>query len=250
MRQYDPRVDYYELLQVHPRASTPVIKAAYRVIQRELRAHPDLGGRADFAALLNDAHRVLTDPNLRMAYDGDRLLLADENEERSPRLEQMVRCPHCHAANPVELGAELSSERCQACGRPLKTGAARETPQAQENAFGLSPQQHRRLCQDSQVEVRTERVDEGDRLRCRFCGNEWQAQKPGRPLRTCPVCGRQDWHAYRILKCRVCGREWQSARLSAWAYKDHPRCPNCANARWNSSCESHPLRWFLGLLHR
>lgn len=250
MRQYDPSINYYELLQVHPRASTPVIKAAYRVIQRELRAHPDLGGREDFAAVLNEAYRVLTDPELRMAYDGERLLAGGGEEGAGSRLEQVVACPHCGASNSVRLGADLSLERCAACGRSLKAPTRERAPETKDNAFDLPPDQYRGLCQNSQVDVRRQQVEPGDRLRCRFCGNEWEAQKPGRPLRTCPVCGREDWHAYRILKCRVCGHEWQSARLSAWAYKDHPRCPKCANARWSSYCESHPLRWFLGLLHR
>jgi len=79
--EYDPHIDYYEVLQVHPRASSAVVKAAYRVILRELGAHPDLGGREDFAALLNQAYRVLSDPELRAEYDGARLLTAPRGEE-------------------------------------------------------------------------------------------------------------------------------------------------------------------------
>ncbi|TMJ05819.1 MAG: J domain-containing protein [Bacillati bacterium ANGP1] len=65
-------VDYYEVLQVHPTADVAVIKSAYRTIMRELQAHPDLGGDEEKAKVLNEAHRVLTDPDLRTEYDTGR----------------------------------------------------------------------------------------------------------------------------------------------------------------------------------
>jgi DnaJ-class molecular chaperone len=247
---HNSRVDYYEVLQVHPRASTAVIKAAYRVIQRELRAHPDLGGREDFAKLLNEAYRVLTSPDLRLAYDGERLLAKGADRGRDGGLEQVIGCPRCSTANPVPLGADPAAEHCFSCGAPLQRAPRPDKPTAEENIFGLSAEHYRRLSQQSQLDLRAEHVEPGDLVRCRFCGNEWEAARPGRPVRTCPVCAREDWHAYRVLKCRVCGHEWRSARLSNWAYRDHPRCPNCTNPRWNTYCESHPLRWFLGFLNR
>lgn len=67
--QFRPEVDYYELLQVHPRASPEMIKKAYRTLMGEMGAHPDLGGDEERAKLLNEAYAVLGDPDVRRAYD-------------------------------------------------------------------------------------------------------------------------------------------------------------------------------------
>src|SRR5438876_2610709 len=39
---------------------------------RELQAHPDLGGDEEQAKVLNEAHRVLSAPDLRAEYDAVR----------------------------------------------------------------------------------------------------------------------------------------------------------------------------------
>lgn len=67
--RFRPEVDYYEILQVHPRASQAMIKKAYRTLMGELGGHPDLGGDEERAKLINEAYRVLSDPDLRRAYD-------------------------------------------------------------------------------------------------------------------------------------------------------------------------------------
>ncbi len=59
--------DYYEVLQVHPRAESEVIRAAYRVLARKY--HPDHGGDPRRMIALNDAWDVLGDPSRRAAYD-------------------------------------------------------------------------------------------------------------------------------------------------------------------------------------
>jgi hypothetical protein len=69
-------VDYYEILQVHPRASQEMIKKLYRTLMGELGAHPDLGGDEERAKLINEAYAVLGDPESRRAYDAARGLRA------------------------------------------------------------------------------------------------------------------------------------------------------------------------------
>ena len=71
-RNFPSDVNYYEVLQVHPTADVAVIKSAYRTIMRELQAHPDLGGDEEQAKVLNEAHRVLSAPDLRAEYDAVR----------------------------------------------------------------------------------------------------------------------------------------------------------------------------------
>ena len=63
--------DFYEVLQVHPRAEAEVIRAAYRTLARKY--HPDHGGDAGRMIALNDAWDVLGDPARRAAYDASRI---------------------------------------------------------------------------------------------------------------------------------------------------------------------------------
>jgi hypothetical protein len=67
--RFRPEIDYYEILQVHPRASQEMVKKAYRTLMGEMRGHPDLGGDVERAKLINEAYTVLSDPGLRRAYD-------------------------------------------------------------------------------------------------------------------------------------------------------------------------------------
>jgi hypothetical protein len=61
---------HYQRLGVDPDASDAEIRDAYRRLAR--RVHPDApGGSAQEMALLNEAWRVLRDPERRRAYDGE-----------------------------------------------------------------------------------------------------------------------------------------------------------------------------------
>lgn len=63
--------DLYELLQVHRRATTDVIEAAFKTLMRV--NHPDHGGDLEFAKALNLAHDTLTDRFKRSEYDKQRM---------------------------------------------------------------------------------------------------------------------------------------------------------------------------------
>lgn len=60
---------YYDILQVARDASPEVIASAYRTIMTKLKKHPDLGGRTDEAAVINEAYETLSDPSRRARYD-------------------------------------------------------------------------------------------------------------------------------------------------------------------------------------
>jgi len=63
-----PVTCYYELLQVHPKASQDVIHAAWRVRIKEY--HPDLGkASGEMAVALNVAYKTLSDTQKRKEYD-------------------------------------------------------------------------------------------------------------------------------------------------------------------------------------
>ena len=61
--------DYYEDLQISPNADVEMIERVFRMLAK--RYHPDnkQTGNADKFNTLNDAYRVLSDPEKRAAYD-------------------------------------------------------------------------------------------------------------------------------------------------------------------------------------
>jgi len=62
-------VDYYEILQVNPRADQEMIERAFRLLAK--RYHPDNRGTGDSSTfdILVEAYRTLSDPDKRAAYD-------------------------------------------------------------------------------------------------------------------------------------------------------------------------------------
>lgn len=62
-------IDYYELLQISPNAEVETIQRVYRLLAA--RYHPDNPETADISkfVLLNEAHRLLSEPQLRRDYD-------------------------------------------------------------------------------------------------------------------------------------------------------------------------------------
>jgi len=64
--------DYYQVLEIHPRARATVVDAAYRALIKEY--HTDTGGsvHGTHARILNEAHEVLGDPTKRKSYDKTR----------------------------------------------------------------------------------------------------------------------------------------------------------------------------------
>ena len=69
MDNFDNFVDYYELLHVQDTAPAAVIKASYRAMMQKLKNHPDFGGDVSFAQQLNDAIKILCNPQARASYD-------------------------------------------------------------------------------------------------------------------------------------------------------------------------------------
>lgn len=62
-------IDYYELLQISPNAEAETIQRVYKMLAA--RHHPDNPETGDVAkfVLLNEAHRVLLEPQSRNEYD-------------------------------------------------------------------------------------------------------------------------------------------------------------------------------------
>ena len=89
VRQKNGFIDYYEVLQVNPRAETTTINRVYRHLAK--RFHPDnpeTGDRQRFDEL-SEAHEALSNPEKRAAYD---LLYADAVDDRIQLLDQAIGC--------------------------------------------------------------------------------------------------------------------------------------------------------------
>lgn len=110
--------DYYEVLQVHPRASQRVIQKAYRTLMEEL--HPDRGGEPADAKRLNEAYEVLSDPEKRKTYDRKRGKRHPFDKERAASAEGViVPCPACGVKNRVRSLVKISQAICSRCATPL-----------------------------------------------------------------------------------------------------------------------------------
>jgi hypothetical protein len=131
------RRNYYRILQVQPEAPPEVIKASWRALMHACRAHPDLGGDPQTAALLNEAYAVLGDPERRRDYDRQLDLARLRSTARTgfagPSPHGPVRridpaqwrsegcCPMCHAPLPATLRMD---SRCVRCDAPLAPAPA------------------------------------------------------------------------------------------------------------------------------
>ena len=80
-------VDYYEVLQVNPRAESATISRVFRHLAK--RYHPDNAGTGDRAKFdeLAEAHEVLTNPEKRAAYD---LVYEDAHDHRLRLLDEAI----------------------------------------------------------------------------------------------------------------------------------------------------------------
>ncbi|MDD0813245.1 J domain-containing protein [Curvibacter sp. HBC28] len=66
-----PMNSLYETLQVSPKASSQVIRAAYRCLAQHIHPdkHPDIKDGGDRLAIINQAYAILSDPEKRQSYD-------------------------------------------------------------------------------------------------------------------------------------------------------------------------------------
>jgi hypothetical protein len=77
-------IDYYEVLQISPRAELETIKRVFKLLA--VRVHPDnpTSGDADQFRLIKEAYETLSDASKRQAYD---LALEDLAQEPLPMFE-------------------------------------------------------------------------------------------------------------------------------------------------------------------
>ena len=74
--------DLYRMLRVKPDADSCALRAAYRKLAWQY--HPDVGGSQRTMAALNEAWRILRDPETRARYDGRRSAVPKASEPGHP----------------------------------------------------------------------------------------------------------------------------------------------------------------------
>ncbi|NIM05379.1 MAG: DnaJ domain-containing protein [Armatimonadetes bacterium] len=258
--EFNPQIDYYEVLQVHPKADKAVIRGAFRAIVRELQAHPDLGGSHERAVLINDAYRVLSDAHLREAYDRARQDLlsptasSSKSGGSSSRRRNKITCPVCGRRNQLRPDVGKNEIVCGACrARLFPSGRAHQRKaktSVDSNRLGLPESLYRELRIRGEVEVRTDRLPRGGKITCRRCRRIWTALDSGRVPRTCSFCNAADWNAFRVFKCLHCGHEFTTLSLRRRPYSLFPGCPLCARPYWHTGLESGPVSTLLRFLKK
>lgn len=129
--------DYYAVLKVERSASLHVIRASYRRLMQQENNHPDRGGDAAVAALINKAYAVLSDVERRSAYDLELAQIAavdveSTRETEAPKVLDPSRvCVFCETPR---MG-RIDRERCRTCGAPLRVVAAERWEAADKRAI-------------------------------------------------------------------------------------------------------------------
>ena len=125
---------WYDVLQVERDASADDIRSSYRRLMQTAGNHPDRGGDARKAAIINKAYAVLCDPESRREYDAHfriiDLVATGFQFHDDPRMpEEVAReaenlCIFCRQPHGcVDINDEESA--CAQCGSPV-TAVARQ----------------------------------------------------------------------------------------------------------------------------
>ena len=125
-----PEHDYYSILLVSPDAPAAIIHASYRILLARLRSEPDAGtDNATRAALLTEAHDVLSNPDRRAAYDLARDIAREIATSANDFAATTVldpdavrfaahRCLFCGTGHGIERALDRDDD-CGTCGSPL-----------------------------------------------------------------------------------------------------------------------------------
>jgi len=130
------RRNYYRILQIQPDASIEVIRASYKALMRDLKAHPDLGGDLWNAQILNVAYTVLQNSDKRQEYDRALFECYTKQPLREPLTGKppviSLFCPFCKRPMAREATPD---EMCPTCRSPLNNNFDEFTHQACRRAL-------------------------------------------------------------------------------------------------------------------
>ena len=125
MDKVEVQGNFYDVLGVDPGASVDTIRATYRRLMQHSGNHPDLGGDAKTAALINKAYAVLKHPEQRREYDLRLDVLRQiqagfTSEPEHMRSNPSAECPFC-ARPSHKVVVDIPEVGCEHCGSPLAT---------------------------------------------------------------------------------------------------------------------------------
>ena len=112
-----PFVDYYEILQLSPRATTETVERVYRLMVK--RYHPDnsMTGDASKFGTVREAYEVLSNPERRAAYD-----LEYDGSQGQPKIIDHESAHHDREEDRRILHAILSLLYVERRRRPVNGG--------------------------------------------------------------------------------------------------------------------------------
>jgi curved DNA-binding protein CbpA len=127
MNQPADQRSYYDVLQIERDADAGSVRKAYRRLMQQAGNHPDRGGDAATAALINKAYAVLSDGEKRSDYDArlDVLLhvtrgfaVGPDNEPNTRILDPARVCMFCEQPHAYGKTSDIDAS-CDQCGSPL-----------------------------------------------------------------------------------------------------------------------------------
>ena len=128
--------DYYQILLIVPDAPAAIIEASYRTLKQRLRAKP---GSVAAEALLDEAYRVLSDPEQRAAYDLERDVALSERSAADFAATAVLdpdaaryaahRCLFCGTEHGLDHALERDDDCRECASRSIRPSAiASSTP--------------------------------------------------------------------------------------------------------------------------
>lgn len=220
--------DYYAVLGVDARATTEIIKKAFKHLA--LQYHPDVYKGEDAEEKMREillAYQTLADPERRRSFD-------------------LSRSRHVMGSSvPMEDSVNGSPSAQRGQQRFYAFPALNDGLPAQidlgEITYLLSASEARRLKEEGMLRGAKAPSVTGAYY-CHRCRHHWQAET--RPT-FCPQCKARDWREYLLLRCQHCRAVFESEQIryevGSLRYGDDalcppyelfPLCPHCGKAKW------------------
>ena len=138
MNRTEVHSNFYEILRVDRDAPLAVIRESYRRLMQHAGNHPDRGGDAKTAALINKAYAVLSNPEQRRDYDLrldilQRVTTGISIEPARKAFDPDVDCLFCEQPHGV-VGQDTADMGCDVCGSPLQSVADMHMETADQRA--------------------------------------------------------------------------------------------------------------------
>lgn len=146
MAASDDNRNYYDILHVRRGAPAEIIRSSYRTLMQQLKHHPDLGGDAATAAMINEAYSILNNAEQRAEYDAKLDIFAklaegvpEQAEEQEPVaepvrvLDPFRECLFCESPHFQGKLIDVDAS-CRACESPLFIAEGLQADSADQRA--------------------------------------------------------------------------------------------------------------------